>query len=195
MAINFEQTNYSGRMPQIWRGECKMLPGGFQPSDTFALDTVLYRGTPLRVDIEGMTAAVCKAATVTDVSTATAPRVAKGHYFAAGDYFAVSGKEGAAVQITAVDTSNSAYDVLTIGAAVEGLAAGDVLVGSDADGAAVLPNAIVGADKKFDGKGLPTIDAAYDALVLSRSLGYGIPQEWLQGLGLKENQNILFINQ
>lgn len=196
MAINFVQTNYSGSTPKIWRGECKMLPGGFQPTDTFDNGEVLYRGTPIVIDYDTMSAAVCKAATITDVSTATKPRVAKGHHFKVGDSFVLSGAETAtAATITAIDASNDAYDVLTIGAAVEGLAAGSVIVGSDADGVVALPNAVVGADKVFDGKGLPTIDAAYEALVLTPSLAFGVPSEWLQGLALKNNPNIIFIKQ
>lgn len=196
MAINFAETTYAGGTPKIWRGECKMLPGGFAPSDTFAVDAVLYRGTPLAVDFAAMTAAVCKAATVTNVGTATKPRVAKGHLLAVGDKVIVSGSEGAtATNITAIDTTNAEYDILTINADITDLAVGNVLVSCDADGVALLPNAVVGADKHFTGKGLPTIDAAYDAVVLYPSLGFPIASEWVQGIAFKNNPNIILIKQ
>ena len=57
------------------------------------------------------------------------------------------------------------------------------------------PNMVVGADKQFDGKGLPTIDAAFEAVVLYPSLQFPILKEWLQGVALKNNPNIIFIKQ
>jgi len=64
MAIEFKRTKVAGHFPEIWRGECRMLPGGFKPAQDFAVGTVLHRGTPLYVDFETMTAAVCKTAMV-----------------------------------------------------------------------------------------------------------------------------------
>ena len=57
------------------------------------------------------------------------------------------------------------------------------------------PNMIVGAVKTFDGKGLPTIDAAYEAVVLYPSLNFPLLDDWLNGCCLKSNPNILFIKQ
>jgi hypothetical protein len=57
------------------------------------------------------------------------------------------------------------------------------------------PNMVVGADKQFDGKGLPTLDAAFEAVVLYPSLQFPILKEWLQGVALKNNPNIIFIKQ
>ena len=85
MAIDFKKTQLSGHTPEIWRGECKILPGGFKPVQNFPVGTVLHRGTPIYVDFEAMSAAVCKTAKVLKGGTTTAPRVAKGHYFVAGD--------------------------------------------------------------------------------------------------------------
>ena len=32
MAIEFKQTHYAGHTPEFWRGEAKILPGGFKPT-------------------------------------------------------------------------------------------------------------------------------------------------------------------
>ena len=96
--------------------------------------------------------------------------------------------------------------------AIAGLAEGDILVeateyaetgggsGSDPIPAAprYTPNMVVGAAKEFTGKGLPTIDAAYEAVVLYPSLNFPLLEDWLINPGkvcLKANPNILFIKQ
>ena len=62
MAIDFKKTAVKGHTPEIWRGECKILPGGFKPVQSFPVGTVLHRGTPIFVDFAAMSAAVCKTA-------------------------------------------------------------------------------------------------------------------------------------
>ena len=201
MAIEFRSEKTAGRVPEIWRGECVVLPGGFKPLQTFAVGTVLRRGTPIRVDFGAMTAAVCKVAQVVGGGTTTKPRVPKGHYIGVGDSLTKVGDGKAKVTVQDVDTSAGGYDVLTLSAAYTGLAEGDTLVECAAEAvgdvyvAAYRPNMIVAADKHFDGKGIPTIDAAYDAVVLYPSLGFGLLPDWLNGCCLKENPNILFIKQ
>jgi len=202
MAIEFKRTKVAGHFPEIWRGECRMLPGGFKPAQDFAVGTVLHRGIPLYVDFETMTAAVCKTAKVLSGGTTTKPRVAKGHLFAAGDVVTKNGDGASTPTISAIDTSNADYDVLTLSAAYTGLAADDVLVESEAvteTGATATskyaPNAVVGAVKEFDGKGIPTIDAAYEAVVLYPSLACPVLDDWKNGICLKSNPNILFIKQ
>jgi len=126
---------------------------------------------------------------VVDGGTTSEPRVAKGHNFQVGDSIVISGSE-TAVTISAIDTSNDSYDILTLSAEVADLAAGSVLVES----AAYMPNAVLGSDLYIDGKGLPTLDAAYDAVVLKNIIG-AVPDAWLQGIALKNNPNIIYINQ
>lgn len=202
MAIEFKREQFPGHTPEIWRGECKMLPGGFRPSQDFAVGTVLYRGTPLYVDFETMSAAVCKTARVLDGSTTTAVRVPKGHYFAVGDVVTKAGDGASSPSVKYVDTSNGGYDVVTLSAAYTGLKADDVLVEATPAAAAggkatakYTPNAVVGAVKHFDGHGLPTIDAAYEAVVLYPSLAQPVLDEWKQGICLKSNPNIVFVKQ
>ena len=250
MAITFEKQSFGGRFPEIWRGECKMLPGGFKPTQEFAPGTVVRRATPVFVNFDEMSATVCKVASVLDGGTTTKVRVPKGHYFTKGDNVfkygdaapvlvtvnevdrtnsaydvltlskaitgiakddvLVEGKsvEGETQTVKAVcepnmvDRTNSAYDVLTLSKAITGIAKDDVLVeGKSVEGetqtvkAVCEPNMVVGADKQFDGKGLPTIDAAFEAVVLYPSLQFPILKEWLQGVALKNNPNIIFIKQ
>lgn len=210
MAIDFKKTQLSGHTPEIWRGECKILPGGFKPVQNFPVGTVLHRGTPIHVDFEAMSAAVCKTAKVLAGGTTTAPRIAKGHYFVAGDVVMKLGVTDKSPIIKSIDTANAEYDVLTFVSAIAGLADGDILVEASAataaegDNAAVpaaplyTPNMVVGAVKEFTGKGLPTIDAAYEAVVLYPSLNFPLLEDWLINPGkvcLKANPNILFIKQ
>lgn len=212
MAIEFTKTAIKGHLPEIWRGECKMLPGGFAPKNTIPTGTVLHRGTLLEVDFGEMSAAVIKVATVLNGGTTTKPRIAKGHLFAVGDVVMKVGSDGTkSPNITNIDTASSdEYDILTLSSAITGLAADDVIlesteyVAADGDNAAVpavakyTPNAIAGEVKEFNGKGLPTIDAAYEAVVLYPSLGFPILDTWRlteKSPCLKSNPNIMFIKQ
>ena len=202
MAITFEKQSVQGGFPEIWRGECKMLPGGFKPKQDIPVGTVVRRATPVFVNFDDMTAAICKTATVLDGGTTKLVRVAKGHYFAKGDkVFKHGAASPALVEIASIDTSNAAYDVLNLATAITGLAKDDVIVEGVSSGdnvtveVAYAPNMVVGADKHFDGKGLPTLDAAYEAVVLKPSLVCPLLPEWLQGVALKNNANIIFIKQ
>lgn len=211
MGIEFKKKAIPGKTPVIWRGECKILPGGFKPKQSFPVGTVLRRGIPILVDFEEMSAAVCKVAKVLTGGTTAAPRVAKGHYFAQGDVVMKDGVTDKSPAIKSIDTSNAAYDVLTLQSAITGLAKNDTLieasayVAADGDNEAVpaaplyVPNMVIGADLEFKGTGIPTIDAAYEAMVLYNHVSYPIPADWLvdaqKSPCLKSNPNILFIKQ
>lgn len=201
MAITFEKKSYAGNFPAIWRGEVKMLPGGFKPKQELPRGTVLRRGTPVFVDFSDMTAAVCKTATVLDGGTTTKIRVPKGHYFAVGDKVGkYNGEANTTVDVKEIDTANSEYDVITTSAAVTGVKKDDILiegvVAEDKVVPAYAPNNIVGADKHFDGKGLPTIDAGFEAQVLYPSLVNPLLPEWIEnGMCMKANHSIKFIKQ
>ncbi len=206
MAINFARTSYEGRTPAIWRGECKVLPAGFKPKQTLAKGTVVHRATPLFVDFDNLEAAIVKVVKVVSGGTTTKPRVAKGHYFAVNDVVMKVGKTDVSPTISAIDTSNADYDILTLSAAITGLAADDVLAeatayvapegGGEATPAALkyIPNAVVAADLEVKDK-LDTLDAAYEALVLKNVVPYPILSDWLVGFCLKNNPSIKFIKQ
>ena len=206
MAINFARTSYEGRTPAIWRGECKVLPAGFKPKQTLAKGTVVHRATPLFVDFDNLEAAIVKVVKVVAGGTTSKPRVAKGHYFAVNDVVMKVGKTDVSPTITAIDTSNADYDVITLSAAITGLAADDVLaeatayVAQGGSGGATpaalkyIPNAVVAADLEVKDK-LDTIDAAYEALVLKNVVSYPVLEDWLTGFCLKNNPSIKFIKQ
>lgn len=248
MPIEFKKTTYKGKHPEIWRGECKILPGGFKPKNTISTGTTLNRGTLLQVMFDTMEAAVIKVSKVLNGGSTSKPRIGKGHTFAVGDVVMKVGKDDKTVTVSKIDNSKEDYDVLELSAAITGLAANDILIEavpygyvdaeSGDEGALTIvandtenptdsqiklnqvtpylgeetleagdyvklqkatplytPNMIVGAVKTFDGKGLPTIDAAYEAVVLYPSLNFPLLPEWLNGCCLKSNPNILFIKQ
>lgn len=250
MAINFQKETFEGHTPEIWRGECKILPGGFKldSNSTIATGSIVRRGTPVEVNFSTMSAKVAKSGVVVTGGTTTKPRMAKGHLFAVGDVVTKANGDGSASKtISAIDSSNTDYDVITLNSAYTGLVADDVLVESTAYGyydaestdegalkvvassatdgqinlasvtpyngtktlaandyvilknaeAAVKPNMVVGSDKEFNGKGLPTLDVAYEAVVLYPSLLTPVLSGWLNdgGCCLKNNPNILFIKQ
>lgn len=204
MAIEFKKQSYSGHFPEIWRGEAKILPGGFSPKQQIPPGTVLRRAVPLFVDFDELSAAICKTTKMLAGGTTTKPRVPKGHYFSVGDSVTKHGDYSKLIVITGIDKSNSEYDTLTLQSEYTGLAEKDVLVegASTGDGEnakiapAYEPNMIIGAEKDWNGKGLLTIDAAYDAVVLIPSLeDTPMLPEWLNGVCLKNNPNILYIKQ
>lgn len=204
MAIEFKKQSYVGHFPEIWRGEAKILPGGFSPKQEIQPGTVLRRAVPLFVDFDELSAAICKTTKVLAGGTTTKPRVPKGHYFSVGDSVTKHGDYSKLVVITGIDKSNSEYDTLTLQSAYTGLAEKDVLVEGASTGEgenakiapAYEPNMIIGAEKDWNGKGLLTIDAAYEAVVLIPSLeDTPMLPEWLNGVCLKNNPNILYIKQ
>lgn len=191
MAIDFSRKTYTGRVPKIWRGECKILPGGFAPVQSFTSGTVIPQGTLLYVDFDAQTAAVVKTATVLDGSTTTSVNVAKGTLFQAGDEINVYGSTTTAT-ISAVDTDSSTeYDTLTLGSAISSATEGGIIVES----AGYTPNAVVGADLEISDLGITTIDAAYEALVLYPNTDAPIVDDWKTGFCLANNPSIKFIKQ
>mgnify|MGYP001028409498 CR=1 FL=1 len=211
MAIEFKKKAIPGKTPVIWRGECKILPGGFKPKQSFPIGTVLRRGIPIFVDYDDMSAAVCKVAKVLKGGTTVAPRVAKGHYFAQGDVIMKEDVTDKSPAIKSIDTSNADYDVLTLQSAIAGLDENDTLmeasvyVPAEGENEAVyaaplyIPNMVIGADLEFKGTGIPTIDAAYEAMILYNHVPYPIPASWMNETKgspcLKSNPNIMFIKQ
>lgn len=197
MGVKFEGKSYAGNMPVFWRGEAKILPGGYKLLQTFPKGTVIPKGTPLHIVIGTLTAAVSKYAKVVSGGTATKPRVPKGTLFQINDIVMKEG-ETTGVTVSSIDTSNADYDVLTLSSAISGLAADDVLIEATATSSSVAkyePNAVVGEDTEpLSGGDQDTVSAAYDAVVL---LGYTVqlPASWMQGICMKNNPNIIYVKQ
>lgn len=197
MGVKFEGKSYAGNMPVFWRGEAKILPGGYKLSQTFPKGTVIPKGTPLHIAIGTLTAAVSKYAKVVSGGTAAKPIVPKGTLFQIND---IVMKEGGTtgVTVSSIDTSNADYDVLTLSSAISGLMADDVLIEATATSSSAAkyePNAVVGEDTEpLAGSDQDTVSAAYDAVVL---LGYTaqLPASWMQGICMKNNPNIIYVKQ
>lgn len=90
------------------------IPGGVTVSVTELGGSALFEGTPIGKGANGLykvckTAQIVKAATATD----TTYEVAKGHHFKVGERFATDACNGQL--ITAIDKSDAAKDVVTVG--------------------------------------------------------------------------------
>lgn len=91
------------------------IPGGVTVKVANLGGAGLFEGTPLGKGSDGLFE-VCKTAQVITEANASATsyEVAKGHHFKVGDRFATDACNGQ--QITAIDKSDPAKDVITLGA-------------------------------------------------------------------------------
>ena len=203
MAIEFKKTSYAGNLDAFWRTEVRMLPGGFNCSQSIPVGDVIPRGALVCADFDTMTATIVKVGRVVDGGTTTKPRVTKNNHFYAGDTVMKIGKKDAAVTVKSVDRSNPDYDVVEFSAALATLAKGDYLVEAvkdTGDSATTYSqvheaNTILGADYTSRAVGMTTLDVAYSAVAL-KDVCPQFPADWLDGGAfLKTNHNILFIKQ
>lgn len=203
MAIEFKKTSYAGNLDAFWRTEVRMLPGGFNCSQSIPVGDVIPRGALVCADFDTMTATIVKVGRVVDGGTTTKPRVTKNNHFYAGDTVMKIGKKDAAVTVKSVDRSNPDYDVVEFSAALATLAKGDYLVEAVKDtgdsattySQAHEANTILGADYTSRAVGMTTLDVAYSAVAL-KDVCPQFPADWLDGGAfLKINHNILFIKQ
>lgn len=203
MAIEFKKTSYAGNLDAFWRTEVRMLPGGFNCSQSIPVGDVIPRGALVCADFDTMTATIVKVGRVVDGGTTTKPRVTKNNHFYAGDTVMKIGKKDAAVTVKSVDRSNPDYDVVEFSAALATLAKGDYLVEAVKDtgdsattySQAHEANTILGADYTSRAVGMTTLDVAYSAVAL-KDVCPQFPADWLDGGAfLKANHNILFIKQ
>lgn len=188
MAIKFKQTKFEGRHPSIWRGECKVLPAGFKIENAPEVGVVVAKGTLVAVDFNNRSAYILPLAKSEVGSTTTKFRVAKGTPFKAGEV--ISNGTNTAT-ISAVDRTNAEYDLVTTSTAITGASVGDTLSYVRTK----LPNAVVAADLVIGASSANTLDAAYEACVLVPSLGGDVPSEYVQGITLKNNPNVILIKQ
>lgn len=203
MAIEFKKTSYAGNLDAFWRTEVRMLPGGFNCSQSIPVGDVIPRGALVCADFDTMTATIVKVGRVVDGGTTTKPRVTKNNHFYAGDTVMKIGKKDAAVTVKSVDRSNPDYDVVEFSAALATLAKGDYLVEAVKDtgdsattySQAHEANTILGADYTSRKVGMTTLDVAYSAVAL-KDVCPQFPADWLDGGAfLRTNHNILFIKQ
>ncbi len=198
MAIDFKKTTYPGSMDPFWRKEAKILPGGFKlKQTTFSAGDVIRKGSFVYADIDKMEAAIIKIGMVLDGSTTSKIRVSKKNNFCNGDTVMKVGSSSTTT-VKSIDRSNPDYDVVEVATAIDGIVKNDFLQEADAStkNPKYVANAALGADLEIKNSGLPTIDAAYDAILL-KSVITPFPAEWLvsDGFCLKANPNIIIINQ
>lgn len=124
----------------IWQKVLETIRGGFRLDTTgLTAGATVPGGTLISVDEATRTAKVIKTATLQAPANATATdyNVLKGHLFEIGDNIAHT-VGGTAYPITAIDTSDPAFDKLTVGTTLAGThTAGKVLFQSSATGASV----------------------------------------------------------
>jgi hypothetical protein len=141
MGMGLTRTFGTTEIP-VWQGtnkDIQLAQGGFLLDTTgFAAGVVIPAGTPMVYNAATRTAKAVKVGTfqANATNTATTYQVAKGHSYAVGDNFAavIGGK---AYPITAIDTTNAAYDVITVGTTLGvAITAGQLNFGSSATGAA-----------------------------------------------------------
>lgn len=188
MAIVFEKGTIKGNFPVFWRGECKVLPGDFKLKQTFPEGTLIRKGTPIALDFSKMECTVCKAVKIVSGGTTSAPRVVKGSLVQVGEELTIEENKQA---ITAIDSSNADYDVLTLAAALTGATtdAFAVVAGSE-------PNAVVETDYEYKtNMSFQTVSAGYDVIIL-KDVAYPMPDEWLLGgWCMKNNPSIKYVRQ
>ena len=203
MAIEFKKTSYAGNLDAFWRTEVRMLPGGFNCSQSIPVGDVIPRGALVCADFDTMTATIVKVGRVVGGGATTKLRVTKNNHFYAGDTVMKIGKKDAAVTVKSVDRSNPDYDVVEFSAALATLAKGDYLIEAVKDtgdsattySQAHEANTILGADYTSRAVGMTTLDVAYSAVAL-KDVCPQFPADWLDGGAfLKTNHNILFIKQ
>lgn len=183
-------------MNALWR-EPKVMPGGFAMKQAFPVGEVILRGAFVAVDVNAMEAAIVKVGKVLAGGTTSAARVSKRNNLCPGDTVMKVGGT-ATTTVKSVDRSNPEYDVIEVVTAISDLVEGDFLQEADAQSKApkYVANAVLASDLEIRKGGLPTIDAAHDAVVL-KAVCTPFPTDWLveNGFCLKTNHNIVIINQ
>lgn len=123
---------------EIWNEKTvHVLSGGFNIVGflSFAALGFLPKGIPLFLDHTLRTATPIKGAVLTLALGATdeTAQVKKGHVFAVGDFI---GNATKAVTIEGINTSNAAYDVITLSEAIGAVSVGGTLFSATEEGAA-----------------------------------------------------------
>lgn len=184
----------------IWQGldkDIQLAQGGFVLAATgLPAFSIIPAGTPLVIDEAARTATMIGGAVLqaNASSSATTYRVLKGSTVKVGDYLSVVAG-GTAYAITTIDTTNSAYDVLTVGTTLGvGYSAGQTLFVSTATGATASAYAAVNAllyeDTIVPATGvLVSVSAVIRGTVYARRIPYAYSAGLAALAGLK---NIIF---
>lgn len=143
--------------------------------------TYLKAGAPVYHNPATNTAELCKSAIAIDGGTTTAPRVAKNHHFKVGE-FINDGTTGAT--ITAINTSASGYDTLTVDTAITA-DEGTVYQEGTAKGASTTlkytPNGLTKSDT-YIGAGNASVSIVTMGTVRKDALTYPLPTAYKTAL-------------
>lgn len=138
------------RKTVAFQTKLETIPGGRTVAVADTDQSIIYAGTPIGVDSSTKLGHIVKCAEMqaTATDSATDYRVLKGHHFQVGDH--ICSAEGAKAQtITAITTTETAYDTLTVGT---------TLGVEVADGAWLYQSASAsqstGSDLKYDPEGV-----------------------------------------
>lgn len=138
--IGFKRDYGTDGIP-VWQGIAKdiqLAQGGFVLDQTgIAVGQRIPAGTPMVFNETTRQATVLHTgvAYANAGGTATTYQVAKGSGLKVGDNLASGAVGGKAYPITAIDTTNAAYDSVTVGTTIGAVTAGDLLYASTATGA------------------------------------------------------------
>lgn len=198
MSVGFKRVPGTNSIP-IWQGltkDIQLAQGGFFLTDPgLADESIIPAGTPIVFDEAARTAVMIGGGTLQANATnsATTYRVNKGHTFVVGDYMAVVAG-GAAYAITAIDTTNSAYDTITVGTTLGvGYSAGQTLFKSTATGATAAAyaaiNGLLYADVVFAKNYLNNVAVVIRGTVYARRISFAYSAGLAALTGLK---NIIF---
>jgi len=183
-----ETTKIPGGMPKFWRGEAKMLPGGYRVLNMPPVGTVIDRGVLVYADTSKLECRLVATVKAVENIDGTTLAVAKGAFVVVGSTLGKA--TGTTANVMAIDTSNSDKDILTLSATIAGVVAGDILFDKTNE-----PNAVVGAVFTVEKATRNVIDLAYEANVL-KDIAAPVPATWLDGgMCLKNNHSIKYFNQ
>lgn len=177
---------------EVWQGvgkDIQVAQGGFKLTATgLEVGDVLWAGTPVVFNETTRTATVQHLGVLyADAgATDTTYQVKKGHTLKVGDYMATGAAGGKAYAITAIDRTNAAYDVITVGTTIGAATAGDLMWQSTATGAtaSALPasNGLLYEQKVIDLQGEESITAVIRGTIYARRIPINAGIKALTGL-------------
>jgi hypothetical protein len=178
MGLKYSTQKGTGSIP-VWQGgptSLELVQGGFALDRTGLPDGfVLQAGTPMVFNEATRTAkpVITGVVFANAGATATDYQVKKGHGFIVGQNFAT--KTGnKAFPITAINTSNADYDVITVGTTIGAVTAGDFVFASSTTGASNSSfggvNGLLYADRKVDD--METVSIVRRGAIYARRVPY-----------------------
>jgi hypothetical protein len=178
--MNIVRTLNSTNIP-VWQGgtdDISLVQGGFALVTTgLPVGSLLRAGTPLAYDETARTATILKGGFLyaTAGATDTVYKLVKNSPFVVGDFIALGAIGGKAFAITAIDTTNAAYDNVTVGTTIGAGNAGDAVWQSTATGAtaSALPAGLNGLlyEDTFTAVGI-SVSAVFRGTIYARRVVY-----------------------